>query len=263
MNDSYYWWGLEESTFKGVLYDSINTYFLHDHPYNNWKEFSEADPHMAYAHLTYVRFEALEQQFVDLRVIPQMLGVQDLPIKSIVKDINRYEWLKSIVDLTLFRFSSLRDICFHFVNEVLELKIKDHELNIKKLKSRLRDSHPNVLMSLKVLDSSGLPLREDRNERAHKGFCKLYTEDDDFFKTAAWMEKPGQVMEGYDLISVFNSARDKISSIVINEVETALKSCISLVNELYDYYRDHHDFLSKNSRSGVSGHFHDYHRKKK
>ncbi|WP_259400618.1 hypothetical protein [Pantoea hericii] len=69
-------------------------------------------------------------------------------------------------------------------------------------------------------------------------------------------------MEGYDLISVYNSARDKISSIVIDEVEIALKACVNLVNELYDYYRDHYDFLSKNSRSGVSGHFHDYHRKK-
>ena len=90
MNNEYYWWDLEESTFKGVLYDSINMYFLHDHPYKDWEEFSEADPHMAYAHLTYVRFDALEQQFVDLRVIPQMLGAKEVPLKSSVQDINRY-----------------------------------------------------------------------------------------------------------------------------------------------------------------------------
>ena len=102
MNNEYHWWDLEDSSFKGVLYDSINCYFLHDLPYKNWQEFSEADPHMAYAHLTYVRFNMLEQQFIDLRVIPQMLGVETVPVKSSVQDINRYDWLKSIVDLTLF-----------------------------------------------------------------------------------------------------------------------------------------------------------------
>ncbi|EII3729019.1 hypothetical protein LG468_003854, partial [Vibrio cholerae] len=106
MNNEYYWWDLEDSRFKAVLYDSINCYFLHDLPYQNWQEFSEADPHMAYAHLTYVRFNMLEQQFIDLRVIPQMLGVETVPVKSSVQDINRYDWLKSVVDLTLFRFSS-------------------------------------------------------------------------------------------------------------------------------------------------------------
>ncbi|WP_051023629.1 hypothetical protein [Synechococcus sp. PCC 7502] len=101
MNSKYYCWNLEESIFIGVLYDSINVYFLHDHPYKNWDEFSEADPHMAYAQLTYLRFNALEQQFVDLRVIPHMLSVESITLKSSVQDINRYDWLKSIVDLVL------------------------------------------------------------------------------------------------------------------------------------------------------------------
>ena len=60
-----------------------------------------------------------------------MLGVNNLPLVSKVRDINRYDWLKAIVDLALFRFSSLRDITFHFVNEVLELNIPDYSLNIK------------------------------------------------------------------------------------------------------------------------------------
>ena len=98
METEYFWWDLDKSRFKGVLYDSINVYFLHDHQYQNWDEFAAADPHMAYAHLTYVRFNALEQQFVDLRVIPQLLGVAPVPVKSSVKDINRYDWLKSTSD---------------------------------------------------------------------------------------------------------------------------------------------------------------------
>jgi len=263
LNKEYHWWDLEESTFKGVLYDSINMYFLHDHPYENWAQFSEADPHMAYAHLTYVRFEALEQQFVDLRVIPQMLGVENIPLKSSVQDINRYEWLKSIVDLTLFRFSSLRDIAFHFVNEVLELKLPDHKLNIKQLTKVLRENHQNIITSLKVLDVTGAPLRLDRNERAHKGFCNLYTNDDQMFKNISWMESHKSQIngDGYNLVDIYEGSRDEIYSIVVKEVKDALSACLELVDELYIYYRDRHEILSVNSKSGVSHHFNNYHRK--
>lgn len=256
MNNEYYWWDLEESRFKGVLYDSINMYFLHDHSYENWDEFAEADPHMAYTHLTYVRFNALEQQFVDLRVIPQMLGVESIPLKSSVQDINRYDWLKSIVDLSLFRFSSLRDIAFHFVNEVLELKLPDHKLNIKQFSKVLRENHSEVLANLKVLDGTGVPLRLDRNERAHKGFCNLYTDDDQMFKSMSWAESYSSEISGYDLIATYEASRENVYSIVVKEVKDALSACIELVDELYVYYRDRHEILSTSSRSGVSQHFH-------
>ncbi|EIV1737982.1 hypothetical protein L7E62_004621 [Vibrio parahaemolyticus] len=263
METEYYWWDLEESIFKGVLYDSINMYFLHDHPYKDWDEFETADPHMAYAHLTYVRFDALEQQFVDLRVIPQMLGVTEIPLRSTVNNINRYDWLKSIVDLALFRFSSLRDIAFHFVNEVLEINLPDHKLNIKQLSKVLRENHPEIVEHLKIIDQIGSPLRQDRNERAHKGFCDLYTEDDQMFKNMAWAESYGSICTtGYDLIETYENSRDKIYSVVVKEVKAALYACIHLADDLYIYYRDRHDALSKNSRSGVSHHFHGYHRVK-
>jgi hypothetical protein len=262
METEYFWWDLEESIFKGVLYDSINTYFLHDHPYENWEEFKAADPHMAYAHLTYVRFDALEQQFVDLRVIPQMLGAKGIPLPSTVQNINRYEWLKSIVDLALFRFSSLRDIAFHFVNEVLEINLPDHKLNIKQLGKILREDHQGILAHLKVIDKTGMPLRQDRNERAHKGFCKLYTDDDQIFKNMSWPESDGLSISGYDLVETYEKSRDKIYDVVVKEVKEALHACIELADDLYIYYRDRHDVLSKNSRSGVSHHFHGYHRVK-
>ena len=256
MNNEYYWWDLEKSSFKAVLYDSINCYFLNDLPYKNWQEFSEADPHMAYAHLTYVRFNMLEQQFIDLRVIPQMLGVNTVPVPSAVEDINRYDWLKSIVDLSLFRFSSLRDISFHFVNEVLELGIADQQLNIKQLNKVLREKYPEILDGLKILDKSGEELRSERNERAHKGFCNLYTEDDQMFKNAAWSEGKCIDLTGYDLVGIYTSSRDKIYEIVVDEVQRALAATINLVDNCYEYYRDTHLKLSRKSKMGVSPHFH-------
>lgn len=262
METEYFWWDLEESKFKGVLYDSINTYFLHDHPYKNWEEFQAADPHMAYAHLTYVRFDALEQQFVDLRVITQMLGVNEIPLSSTVRNINRYDWLKSIIDLALFRFSSLRDIAFQLVNEVLEINLPAHKLNIKQLSCVLKENHSEILEHLKIIDKTGVALRQDRNERAHKGFCNLYTDDDQMFKNMSWAESHGSSISGYNLLETYKKSRDKIYNIFVQEVKLALNSCIKLADELYVYYRDRHDVLSTNSRSGVSAHFHSYHRVK-
>jgi len=37
--------------------------------------------------LTYIRFNALEQQFVDLRVIPQMLGVNKFQSNQLCKTL--------------------------------------------------------------------------------------------------------------------------------------------------------------------------------
>ena len=209
---------------------------------------------------TYVRFDALEQQFFDLRVIPQMLGVEDIPLASTVKDVNRYEWLKSIVDLSLFRFSSLRDIAFHFVNEVLELELPDHKLNIKQFSKVLTESHAQIIEYLKVLDRTGSPLRQERNVRAHKGFCNLYTDDDQLFKSMAWSETYSSEIRGYDLVGTYENSRNKIYCLVVKEVQDALSACVALVDELYRFYRDRHDVLSVNSRSGVSPHFHNYHR---
>ncbi len=116
-----------------------------------------------------------------------MLGVETVPVKSSVRDINRYDWLKAIVDLTLFRFSSLRDIAFHFVNEVLDLGLSDFQLNIKQLK-KPKNRVPEILEDLITLDKTGEELRTDRNDRAHKGFSELYTGDDQMFKNMSWME---------------------------------------------------------------------------
>lgn len=259
MKKEYYWWDLNESKFKAILYDSMNIYFLHDQPYENWDEFVKIEPHMAYAHLIYVRFHTLEQQFVDLRVIPQMLGVQKIPLKSIVKDINRYDWLKSIVDLSLYRFSSIRDIVFHFVNQVLKLNIPDHILNIKQLSKMIKDSHPEIFNILKILENSGSTLRLERNDRAHKGFSNLCTDDDEMFKNMSWSEQSNSKIVGYDLVAVYEASRDKIYSIFVEEVEKILISCNELLNKLYPFYRDEYKNLSENSKTGPSLHFKSYH----
>lgn len=257
VSKEYFWWNLEESYFIGVLHDSIGLYFLEDHPYTNWEEFLSNDPHMAYAQLTYVRFDSLEQQFVDLRVIPQMLGVEKVPVISSVKNINRYDWLKSIVDLALFRFSSIRDILFHFINEVLKLNIENYKLNTKYLIKALKHKCPEIIEDIKLIDKAGSSLRDNRNERAHKGFSNLFTKDDQMFRSVSWIEEQAKIHD-YDLVAVYESSREIIYKTVVSEVKNALEITIKIVDELYPYYRDEFENLANNSKTGdkLSQHFH-------
>lgn len=249
MEYEYFWWDLEDSEFKGVLYDSIGMYFLHEHPYTSWEEFESADPHIAYAHMTSIRFNMLEELFVDLRLIPQMLGVQTLPLKSNVRDINRYEWIKSIMDLTLFRFSSIRDVTYHFINQLLELGLEDHRLNIKSLKKLIGSSHPYVISELIKVETAGDFLRKNRNSRAHKGFSDLYTEDDEMFKVIALTEqiRPDMTCETYDIKTIYQNSCDEIYRQLINEVHKILASVTDVVNSLVDDYREKYTEYRKKS----------------
>lgn len=256
MNTEYHWWGLEDSIFKEALYDSIGMYFLGHYGYESYEDFVKNDPHMAYALLINGRFEALEQQFVDLRVIPQMLGVEQLPLPSSVQAINRYDWLKSITDLALLRFASIRDIAFHFVIETLEKDIPDHKLNLKSLKRELKVEHPKIVELLKAIDKSGESFRLDRNIRAHKGHINVFTEDDSMFKNMAWCEGHGKIND-YDLVLEYEKARDKLYSKVVDEVECLLPLVTELVDEFYSVYCDKFWEKCQNSRNGLewSQHF--------
>ena len=82
------------------------------------------------------------------------------------------------------------------------------------------------------------------------------------FKDMAWSESHSSSITDYDLVKTYEMARDKIYDVVVKEIKEALHASIELTDDLYVYYRDRHDALSKNSRSGVSHHFHGYHRVK-
>lgn len=180
----------------------------------------------------------LEELFVDLRVIPQMLCIQDLPLKSNVRNINRYEWIKSIMDLTLFRFSSIRDVTYHLINQLLELGIEDHRLNLKSLKKFIGESHTKVVNVLIKIEAAGNHLRKDRNSRAHKGFSYLFTDDDQLFKIMSVSEeiRPDMKCEEYDIKTIYQSSCDDLYSQLTNEVNKLLELVVEVVDGLVDDY---------------------------
>ena len=232
MTFDYHWWDLEKSNFKGVLYDTIGCFYLYDHPYENWEEFEADLPHMAYTHLVGNRFHSLERLFVDLRVITQMLGVLEIPVRSEKMDIDRYDWLKSILDLKLYRFASIRDVSFHFVNELLCLEIEDRKLNLNNLKKAINDSHPIIIQHLVEISGIGLEIRDERNIRAHVGYADLGTDDDETFKFFSHGEASGGKILDYDIETAYKKASAKMYLRLVEDTNSLLSAVISLVDEL-------------------------------
>lgn len=232
MDIEYHWWDLENSNFKGVLYDTIGCFYLYDHPYETWEEFEEDLPHMAYTHLVGNRFHSLERLFVDLRVITQMLGVLEIPVKSDKMNINRYDWLKSILDLKLYRFASIRDVSFHFVNELLCLGIEARKLNLNNLKKRINNSHPIIIQHLVEISGIGPEIRDERNIRAHVGYADLGTDDDETFKFFAHGEASGSKIVDYDIDDAYKKASERMYLRLVDETNSLLSAVIGLVDEL-------------------------------
>ncbi len=206
----YFWWDLEKSRFKGVLYNTIGGFWLNQHPYKTWEEFQTDLPHMAYTHLVQIRFDALEQLFVDLRVINQMLGISSIPAKSSVMDINRHDWLKAIHDLCLYRFSSIRDVIFQLVNELYELKIRNLDLGLKTIRNGIGGRHSDVVAKLEIIAATGPDIRDDRNIRAHRGFLDLEIDDESIFRAMSWSEGYGSSIVDYDIDGKYQIACKKL-----------------------------------------------------
>lgn len=227
----YRWWDLEDSKFKGVLQNTIGCFWLYDHPYQTWEEFEQDLPHMAFTQLVYTRFETLERLFVDIRVVTQMLGAVDVPVKSVEMNINRYDWLKSALDLKLLRFSSIRDVSFHFVNEVLGLNIEEMKLTQKTLKKAL-GSRAELIAVLDEICAAGMELRAERNLRAHVGVADLRTEDDQMFRNMAWAEANGNVLVDYDIKAIYMEVSERMYTRLVDETDRLLAAVIRMVDEL-------------------------------
>ncbi len=232
MNIEYQWWNLEKSNFKQILYNTIGNFYLHDHPYTTWEEFEEDLPHMAFTHLVFTRFEMLERLFVDLRVVIQMLGATDVPVRSNEMNINRYDWLKSALDLKLLRFSSIRDVSFHFVNEILGIGIDERKVNLNNIKKILSKSRPELMDLLDTISTAGVEIRKERNIRAHAGFANLGTEDDQMFCNMSWAECNGVTSMNYDLVGIYNEVVERMHDRLVAETSDLLAVVICLVDEL-------------------------------
>jgi hypothetical protein len=228
----YCWWDLEESSFKGVLYNTIGNFWLHDHPYKTWEEFEADLPHMAFAHLVYTRFEMLERLFVDLRVVTQILGATEVPVKSTEMNINRYDWLKLALDLKLLRFASIRDVSFHFINEVVGLDIEERRVNRRNLIRVVDESRIELISIIDEISDAGTEIREERNIRAHIGIANLGTDDDQMFKSASWAETKDMVSNDYDLAGIYHETANRMYERLISETNALLAIVIRLVDEL-------------------------------
>ena len=232
----YHWWDLEDSTFKGELLETIGCFYLYDLPYESWAEFEAAMPHMAYTHLVLNRFDPLEQQFVDLRLVPQMLAIDTFPIRSSAKPINRYEWLKSVNDLKLMRFSSIRDLSLHFVNQVFLLDVPDHRVRLETILSKLPNNRTDIQDTLKSIAEFGKQYRDERNLRIHEGHHYQLTDDDQIFRAMATGEEYGSELVNYEIESKYVEAANSIYTQLVPETKRLLDLIITLVDDSLDEF---------------------------
>ena len=100
ISEDYPWWDLGECDLDAALYNITAPFILSDPEYQDWSDFEEKDPDLAYAWEVGGRFRNLEESIIALRPIVQMLGVTSFPIPSTIRPIDRYVWLRAVLDLS-------------------------------------------------------------------------------------------------------------------------------------------------------------------
>jgi hypothetical protein len=187
-----------------------------------------------YAGAVNQRFNNLEQSIIALRPIVQMLGVSSFPIPSAVRPIDRYVWLRAIIDLAFFRFSVIRDNCFFLVSEVFKLKLNPFQMSLGNLKKQKELYGTQVLNILEEISLIGKSFRVERNKRAHQGIQREIGNnefDTLIFKVAAMTEEMGRgQVENYSLDGEYNKQVSLLHNVYVAEVEALLNK----VRELQD-----------------------------
>lgn len=204
---SYPWWDLEGCELLGLLL------------------YEGGDG--GYAEAVNQRFTNLEQSIIALRPIVQMLGVSHFPVPSAVRPIDRYVWLRAIIDLAVFRFSVIRDCCYFLVSEVYELKINPFQMSLANLKKQKELNGSQILSILDEISLIGKSFRGERNKRAHQGVQREFGNnefDTLIFKVAAMTEEMGVgQVEDYKLDEEYNKQVSLLYDRYVSEVEALLK----------------------------------------
>ena len=236
MKYKYHYWDLEDTSLTAALINSVGSVFLDNHNFSSVDQFKQQHPHLAYAWNVKNRFDLLEKTIIDLRTVPQMLGVYDVPIRSSVRDINHEEWLRIIQDVKLGRFASIRDISFHLVNEIFELEIPDLSLSLKTINRKIGEEQADIIRELEMVSNAGKPLRFRRNERFHQGLSHLHVDDDYMFKIKSQFLSKVSSAEKDEFFKAYESACDKFYNELVKEVETLLSAIGELCDSLEIIY---------------------------
>ena len=177
MKYKYHYWDLEGTSLISALLNSAGSFFLDEHNISSLDQLRQQHPHLAYAWTVKNRFDLLEKTIVDLRMVPQMLGIYDVPIRSSVRDINHYEWLRVIQDVKLGRLASIRDISFHLVNEIFELGIPHLSLSLKSIKKKIWEENSDIILQLAIISNTGKSICHGDicgHHGCHSSCCQIY-----------------------------------------------------------------------------------------
>ncbi len=236
----YPYWDLDGCDLAATLYGILTPFRLTDHVYKDWDDFERRDPHLAYASTVETRFNNLDDAIISLRTVVQMCGVQAFPVASSVRPIDRYQWIRALVDLALFRISAIRDCTYFLVSETFEFPFTRMDVNLRKLRKREELCGTEILACLEKIALIGGDFREERNARAHQGIQRAIGKGEhatSIFQIASQVEANGTdpletvKIEEFDLLGEFGKQISEIHQAYSADAE-ALRGQALVLQEL-------------------------------
>ncbi|WP_424988234.1 Cthe_2314 family HEPN domain-containing protein [Microbulbifer sp. S227A] len=181
----------DQHQFIGRIYDlSVVAYSFES--YDDMSQY----PDCLYALNVNEVLSSLTRRVESLNHVADLLWLEDKFVADPHLPVTRYEWLNICADTFLMRYVSLFDCALLLTNEVLECDLRPQVCSLKNL--RRNGAAPRILDVLKEMDAVVSSLRNERNERFHRGWEREHTSDDISFKASTIHENRGMRMTGTD-----------------------------------------------------------------
>lgn len=178
-------------SFIGRIYDlSIVSYH-----FETYEEMAR-HPDCVYALNVNRVLSSLTRRVESLNHVANMLWLDNKFVQQPSLPVTRYEWLNVCADTFLMRYVSLFDCALLLTNEVLEIKLRPQVCTIRNMKKE--GAPPKLIAVLQDLDVAVTELRNERNERFHRGWEREHTTDDVSFKASTMHETRGMRITGFD-----------------------------------------------------------------
>lgn len=182
----------DDHDFIGRVYD-LGIIKLHFDTYEEMVKY----PDCKYVYDVELKLTTMVNRIESLNMVGDMLWLEELFINQVKFPVSKFQWLNITADTFLMRFVSVFDCSLLLVNEVLELGFEPRRCSLKNF--RKRQIPQDLIVALKKLEKVSSLLKIERNERFHRGLERLYTSDDETFRSISWYELNGRGMTGEDV----------------------------------------------------------------
>jgi hypothetical protein len=166
---------IESEDFPNHVFAMAHPIYLWDAGALTYEQLELQAPHRAYVVDVYSRLARLANVLRSLSVIEKMLSLDTFPLETPKGKIHREAWLRVTLDACLARVTAVRDCLFLLTASVLELNLKDRDINLRSLKKNV--SRPEIVGLLEKIAATGRTTREERDLKFHRGVEREFDEE--------------------------------------------------------------------------------------